>query len=159
METTMKRTLIALAALAMLLPLGARTNAQDTNAPAHPSAHRPADLLPPPIVSMLGLTASQQAQYDTLKTQFGQEREAWSKAHQPEVNQLQAQMRLARQANDTNTIDNVRSQMRDLIKPLYDLRRQYVEKVRDFLTDQQKETLDKTFPQWKNGPGRPTPAG
>jgi hypothetical protein len=154
----MKRTVIALAALTMLLPLGARTNAQDTNAPAHPG-HRPGELLPPPIVSMLALTPDQQSQYETLKTQYQVEREAWIKAHKPALDQIQTQMQAARQANDTDKMKDLREQQHEAMKPLYDLRKQYIEKLRDSLTDEQKSTLDKTFPQWKAGPGHPTPAG
>lgn len=156
----MKRTLIALIALAMLLPLGARMYAQDTNAPAHPPVHRPGDLLlPPPIVGALEMTATQQSQYETLKTAYQQEREAWIKAHKPDIDAIQAQMKQARQANDTATMGGLREQMHTALKPLYDLRKSYVEKVRDFLTDEQKDKLDKLFPQWKGGSGHPTPAG
>lgn len=155
----MKRTLIALAALAICLSFTARTDAQDTNQPAHPPAHRPGELLlPPPIVGALALTPDQQSQYDTLKAQYQQDREAWIKAHKTDIDALQAQMKQARQANDTDKMADLRQQMHEAMKPLYDLRKQYVEKVRDFLTDEQKDSLDKLFPQWKSGPGHPTPS-
>lgn len=156
----MKRTLIALAALALLLPLGARTNAQDTNAPAHSAGHRPGDsLLPSPVVEALALSPDQKSQYDTLKTQYQQEREAWLKAHQTDLDVIQAEMLLARQANNQDKMADLRKQEHEAKQPLYDLRKQYVDKVRDFLTDDQKDKLDKIFPQWKAGPGGPTPAG
>jgi len=155
----MKRTLIGLATLALALSFAAHTNAQTTNAPAAPAGHRSGDLLPPPIVNMLALTPDQQSKYNALKAQYQQEREAWFKDHQDELDKIRHEIHLAQSTNDVSRMSELRQQQHEAIKPVYDLRKSYVDKVRDFLTDEQKDKLDKAFPQWKGGPGHPTPAG
>ncbi len=161
----MKRTLIAFAAVALLLPFAAvRTEAQTTNTPppGHPTGIRPGDsVLPPVIVDKLALTADQKTQYDTLNVAYKKEHDAWMSAHQAQLDALQQQTQAARQANDHDKMDELRQQRRELMKPANDLRKQYLDKVRDFLTDDQKKTLDSNLPQWRGGgPGGPGgPAG
>ena len=155
----MKRVIIAIAAVAMLLPFATtRTEAQNTNAPppGRPGGLRPGDsILPPPIVSKLALTADQKTQYDTLNAEYKKEHDAWISAHQAQMDTLQQQMQAARKANDRDKMDNLREQRRDLMKPVNDLRKQYLDKARGLLTDDQKKTLDSSFPQWRGGPGGP----
>jgi LTXXQ motif family protein len=160
METTMKRFLIAFAAVALLLPFAAaRTDAQNTNAPppGRPGGFRPGDsILPPPIVDKLALTADQKTQYDKLQADYKKEHEAWVSAHQAQLDALQQQTQAARQADDRDKMDGLRQQRRELMKPANDMRKQYQDKVRGFLTDDQKKTLDSSLPQWRGGgPGGP----
>jgi Spy/CpxP family protein refolding chaperone len=160
METKMKRTLIAFAAVALLLPFaGVRSDAQNTNAPppGRPAGFRPGDaILPALIVDKLALTADQKDQYDKLNADYKKEHEAWVSAHQAQLDALQQQTQAARQAEDHEKMDELRQQRRELMKPANDLRKQYLDKVRGLLTDDQKKTLDSSLPQWRGGgPGGP----
>jgi len=91
-------------------------------------------LLPPRVLETLALNAEQQAKYDALLAEWKKEAEKFWADHA----QLRDQMREAREARD-------RAKMGKLMKelqPLQDARKRYVEKVRAFLTDEQKKKLD-----------------
>lgn len=151
----MKRSLIAFATVALLLPFAAtRSDAQNTNAPppGRPASVRPGDaILPPLIVDRLALTADQKDQYDKLNAEYKKEHDAWTSAHQAQLDALQQQTQTARQANDHEKMDELRQQRRELMKPANDMRKQYLDKVRGFLTDDQKKMLDSSLPQWRGG--------
>lgn len=144
---TMKRGII----IACLIGLGAAIGAQaETNAPPKPSrdgrpmGNRPNmdNLLAPPVLDELALTADQKAKYDPLAADFKKDLAKW---------------RAENQVSGNTPSPEARQAMRDL-------RKSYIDKLRASLTDEQKAKLDKAQERMRargqrgpGGPGSPPP--
>jgi Spy/CpxP family protein refolding chaperone len=139
---TMKRGII----IACLIGLGAAISVQaETNAPpkppreGRPMGNRPNmdNLLAPPVLDELALTADQKAKYDTLAADFKKDVAKWRAAHEASENGPSAE---ARQA-------------------MRDLRKSYIDKLRASLTEDQKAKLEKAQERMRargqRGPGGP----
>ena len=107
------------------------------------------NLLPPRVLDDLKLTAEQKTKYDDLQAAFKKEADKWKSAH-PDA---QEQMRKAREDGDREAV----RKLADERKPLMDSRKASVDKLRESLTTEQKDTLDKALEQARNrrGPGGP----
>lgn len=144
---TMKRGII----IACLIGLGAAIGAQaETNAPpkppreGRPMGNRPNmdNLLAPPVLDELALTANQKAKYDPLAADFKKDVAKWRADHEGSGNGPSPE---ARQA-------------------MRDLRKSYIDKLRASLDDDQKAKLDKALERMRargqrgpGGPGSPPP--
>jgi Spy/CpxP family protein refolding chaperone len=121
----MKRGIIIACLIGLVAGLTAQ--AQETNAPPKPSGNGPAwgggnrpmmdNILMPRVLEELSLTADEKTKYDALEKDF------------------KADFAKLREANKDD-MQKGREAMRNL-------RRSYVDKVRAFLTDEQKAKLDK----------------
>jgi len=144
----MKRGLIIACLIGLMAPLGVR--AQGTNAPPPPPpgggamrGNRPNmdNLLPPPVLADLALTADQKTKYDALAAAYKTDFAKWREANPPTGNPPTPE---ARQA-------------------VRDLRKSYTDKVRAFLTDDQKTKLDQALERARSrgprGPGGPGGSG
>ena len=142
----MKRRLIIACLIGLMAPLGVR--AQGTNAPPKPPGDdRPMrarpnmdNLLPPPVLGDLALTPEQKTKYDALAADFKKDFAKWRESN-PQTGAPPSPE--ARQA-------------------VRDLRKSYTDKVRAFLTDDQKTKLDQALermrargPRGPGGPGGP----
>ncbi len=158
-------------AVICLIGLVAATAARaaDTNAPPlpNPSAHQPmaGNPLPPRVLEDLALTSEQQANYDALAAGFKKDAAKWRADNGYDPQKAREEMSQARAAGDQATIQVVTNERKGLV----DLRKSYVDKVRAFLTDEQKATLDKALEHahdWSGGhstsnalpPPQPPPA-
>jgi Spy/CpxP family protein refolding chaperone len=113
------------------------------------------NLLPPRILDELKLTADQKSRYDALQASFKKEADAWKTANPT----WQDQMRKAREDGDRDAMRKLAEQR----KPVMDARKANVDKFRETLTAEQKETLDKAMEQARGrrrpGPGPGSPSG
>ena len=144
----MKRGIVIACLIGLVVALTAQ--AQETNAPPKPLPPRPGmgggrpmldSIIMPRVLEELSLTADQKTKYDVLETQF--------KAEVTKVRESnQGDMQKGRQA-------------------MRDLRRSYQDKVRAFLTNEQKTKLDKAHarammrgggPGGQGGGAQPPPA-
>jgi len=107
------------------------------------------NLLPPHALDELKLTADQKTKYDGLQAAFKKELDAWKSAHPNAADQ----MRKAREDGDRDALHKLAEER----KPVMDARKAGVDKLRESLTAEQKETLDKAMEQARNrrGPGGP----
>jgi len=141
----MKRVVLIVSLIGLVTITGARAADDSTNAPP-PTEHRPArpmvtNLLPPRVLEALALTPDQKTQYDALDTSFKKDVTDWR----------------AKNGENGN-----RQELRDL-------RRSYLDKVRAFLTDDQKTSLQKALEAGRgprggqspstNSPATPPPPG
>ena len=144
----MKRGLIIACLIGLMAPLGVR--AQGTNAPPPPPpgggaarGNRPNmdNLLAPPVLDELALTADQKTKYDTVAADFKKDVAKWRESNPPTGGPPSPE---ARQA-------------------MRDLRKSYTDKVRAFLTDDQKTKLDQALERMRSrgprGPGGPGDSG
>jgi Spy/CpxP family protein refolding chaperone len=150
----MKRGIIITTLIGLVAATAAR--AADTNAPPlpNPSAHQPlvGNLLPPRVLEDLALTSGQQASYDALASDFKKDAAKWRADNNYDPEKAREEMSQARAASDQATIQKLTDQRKGLL----DLRKSYVDKVRAFLTDEQKATLDKALEHahdWSGGHG------
>ncbi len=155
---------IAITCLVGLVAASA-TRAADTNAPPPPTppAHRPMgpmmdNLLQPRVLEELALTPEQKTNYDALAAGFKKDAAKWRTDNNYDPEKAREEMRQAHDAGDQATIQKLIDQR----KGLMDLRKSYVDKVRTFLTVEQKATLDKALEHaraWSggNGPGGAPP--
>jgi Spy/CpxP family protein refolding chaperone len=109
------------------------------------------NLLPPRVVDELKLTADQKTKYDDLQTAFRKELDAWKTAHPNAAEQV----RTARENNDRETLRKLAVER----KPVMDARKANVDKFRETLTAEQKDTLDKSMEHARNRRGQGGPAG
>jgi Spy/CpxP family protein refolding chaperone len=107
------------------------------------------NLLPPPLLDDLKLTAEQKTKYDGLQAAFKKELDAWKAAHPNAAEQL----RTARENKDREAMQKLAEER----KPVMEARKANVDKLRESLTAEQKATLDKGMEQARNrrGPGGP----
>ena len=150
----MKRGIIIACLIGLVAITGAR--AADTNAPPPkpPGDQRPGrpmgmmdNLLPPRVVDDLALTADQKTKYDDLQAGFKKDAAKWRADNHYDPEKAREEMTKAREAGDESTMKKLGEQR----KGLMDLRKSYTDKVRSFLTDDQKAKLDKAM---EHGPGR-----
>ena len=166
----MKRGIMIACLIGLMAAIGAQ--AEETNAPPPrpPGGNRPMsgnrpnmeNLLPSRILEDLSLTAEQKTKYDALAADFKKDAAKWRADNQYDPEKAFEEMRKAREANDDAAIKKLNDQR----KGLMDLRKSYTDKVRAFLTDEQKTKLDKALEGFgrgprggrgPNGPGGPPP--
>ncbi len=113
------------------------------------------NLLPPRVLDELKLTAEQKSKYDELQAAFKKDADKWKSEH---PNSAEA-MRKAREDGDREAVRKLAEER----KPLMDARKASVDKLRESLTAEQKETLDNALEQVRNrrgpGPGGPDQGG
>jgi hypothetical protein len=150
----MKRGIIITSLIGLVAATAAR--AADTDAPPlpNPSAHQPlvGNLLLPRVLEDLALTSGQQSSYDALASDFKKDAAKWRADNNYDSEKAREEMSQARNAGDQATIQKLTDQRKGLV----DLRKSYVDKVRAFLTDDQKATLDKALEHahdWSGGHG------
>ena len=141
----MKRGMIIACLIGLMAPLGVR--AQGTNAPppTPPGGDRPMrarpnmdNLLPPPVLGDLALTPDQKTKYDALAADYKKDFAKWRESNPPTGEPPSPE---ARQA-------------------VRDLRKSYTDKVRTFLTDDQKTKLDQALERMRSrGPRGPGGSG
>ena len=154
----MKRGIVITCLIGLVAATAAR--AQETNAPPPiPPAHRPMgpmmDLLLPRVLEDLGLTPEQKTNYDALAAGFTKDAAKWRADNNYDPEKAREEMRMAHDAGDQATIQKLTDQR----KGLMDLRKSYVDKVRAFLTDEQKAKLDKALEHAREMRGGPGPGG
>jgi Spy/CpxP family protein refolding chaperone len=150
----MKRGIAVICLIGLVATTAAR--AADTNAPPlpNPTAHRPMmdNLLQPRVLEELALTPEQKTNYDALAAGFKKDAAKWRADSGYDPEKAREEMSEARAADDKVTIQVVTNER----KGLMDIRKSYVDKVRAFLTDEQKATLDKALEHahdWTGGHG------
>jgi Spy/CpxP family protein refolding chaperone len=169
-ETTMKKhlttTAIALLAAATVFAADPGKPAGD-NGPGKHKGLRPGQgsLVPPPVLDSLAVTADQKKQVDDLQAQFKKERDALFESHRKENAGLRDQMKVARESGDQAKIDELRKKRGEQAKPMMDLRKQYIEKLRGLLNADQQKKLDDGLKEFRDrmaerregrrGPGEP----
>ena len=155
----MKRGIAITCLIGLVAATAAR--AQETNAPPPlPPAHRPMgpmmdNLLPPPVLEDLALTPEQKTNYDALAAGFKKDAAKWRADNNYDPEKVREEMRMAHDAGDQATIQKLTDQR----KGLMDLRKSYVDKVRAFLTDEQKAKLDTALEHAREMRGGPGPGG
>ena len=148
----MKRLITAVAAVA-LLAIGTAHAADETNAPARSPGHPggpgggmrfEAPLIPPHLMDELALTAEQKPKVDAIASDFAQQRDkiVADQKNNPAITKLRDEMKAARDAKDREKMRELHTELMPYEKPLLDLRRESMDKVRALLTDAQKKTLD-----------------
>jgi Spy/CpxP family protein refolding chaperone len=153
----MKRGITIICLIGLVAATASR--AADTNAPPPPNspAHRPmgpmmGNLLPPRVLEELALTPEQKTNYDALAAGFKKDAAKWRVDSGYDPEKAREEMSEARAAADKVTIQVVTNERQGLM----DIRKSYVDKVRAFLTDEQKATLDKALEHahdWSGGHG------
>ena len=164
----MKRLMIAITALG-LLAAGAARAADESNqppakvhggppgGPGGPRAEMP--LIGPKLMDELKLTSEQEPKVKALEDEFDKQRDKLRAdlKNNPDTAKLRDEIRTAHDAGDNEKVKSLREKQMALQKPLLDLRKQYMDKVRALLTDDQKKTLDqareRVHDRW--GPGAP----
>lgn len=165
----MKRLVTALAAVA-LLATGAVRAADETNPPARgpggpwgPGGPRgpgfEAPLIPPRLMNDLALTAEQKPKVEAIVSEFTQKRDKIlaDQKNNSAITKLRDEMKAAREARDREKMGELREQLVPYDRPLVDLRRESMDKVRALLTDEQKKTLDQARPRFGRRAGPPPP--
>ena len=161
----MKRLFITITAIALLATFGARA-AEDSDQPKKGPPPGPSGpggpprfdvaLIPPRLMDELNLTAEQKPKVDVLQSEFAKERDKLraSQTNSTEFAKLREDMRAAREAGDREKMRSLREQLAPYEKPLQDLRKQYTDKVRSLLTDEQKKKLEEAIQRRGPGGGR-----
>jgi Spy/CpxP family protein refolding chaperone len=147
----MKLITIAFAAAALLAAVAVRA-ADDSDhpgkgpgGPGGPGGPRfEAPLIPAPLMTDLKLTDEQKPKVDAIASEFAKKRDKIlaDQKNDPAVIKLRDEMKAARDAKDREKMKSIREQLAPHEKPLLDLRKEYTDKVRTLLTDDQKKTLD-----------------
>jgi len=152
-ETQMRREIIIACLIGVVTAVGAHAADESTDKP--PAEHRPMrpmppamdSILPPRALDDLALTGDQKIKYDDLNAAFKKDAAKWRTDNNYDPEKAREEMRAARDAGDNATMKKLGDQR----KGLMDLRKSYVDKVRAFLTDEQKTKLDKAL---ERAPGR-----
>ena len=155
----MKRLIIAVASMALLAGPVARAGEGKENHPGKrpggPRVEMP--LIPPRLMEDLALTDEQKSKVETLQAEFAKQRDKLRAEQQnnPEIVKQRDEMKAARQANDKEKLRQLHEQLMEREHPLLDLRKQYMDKVRALLTDEQKKKLDEARDRIREhrGPG------
>jgi Spy/CpxP family protein refolding chaperone len=151
------RTLTITAALALIAgaPAIAGEGKGEHNAEGPRGGRGPAleHLLPPRVVDDLNLTADQKTKLADLESSFKKDAEKWRAAHpaNPEA------VRKARESGDKEALNKLRDQRKELM----DIRKGYVDKLRESLTAEQKDKLGKALERAREhrGHSEPGPKG
>ncbi len=145
----MKQSLIITVASALVL--AAAVQAGEDEGGKHKPKHNPQEmrLVPPRLSEKLNLTDDQQAQLKEIEAAYDKERDAWFVGKRDQMAARDAQARDARKAENEAQLKEVRKQRHELMQPLVALRKQHVDKVRGILTEEQKQTLDKSREEFK----------
>jgi len=153
----MKLGIAVICLIGLVAATAARAADTDTPPLPNPSAHRPmmGNLLPPRVLENLALTSEQQANYDALAAGFKKDAAKWRADNGYDPQKEREEMSQARAAGDQATIQVVTNER----KGLMDIRKSYVDKVRAFLTDEQKATLDKALEHAHDWSGGHSPSG
>ena len=143
------RILTATVALALVVGgLTARAEDGEKEGPRHGPGPGPMleHLLPPRVVDELNLTTDQKSKLADLESAFKKDAEAWRKAHvhNPE------ESRKAREADDKDSLKKLADDRRQLM----DTRKNYVDKFRASLTDEQKKKLDDHLSEMRERHGK-----
>jgi hypothetical protein len=156
----MKRGIIITSLIGLVAATATRAADTDTPPLPNPSAHQPmvGSLLMPRVLEDLALTSGQQSSYDALASDFKKDAAKWRADNNYDPEKAREAMGQARDAGDQATIQKLTDQRKGLV----DLRKSYVDRVRAFLTDDQKATLDKALEHAQNwggghGPGAALP--
>ena len=158
----MKRLLIAIATVALLAGAVARAGEGKENhpgkGPGGPGGPRfDMPLIPPRLMDELTLTDDQKSKVETLQAEFSKQRDKLraEQKDNPEMAKLRDEMKAAHQANDKEKIRQLHEQLMERDHPILDLRKQYMDKVRALLTDEQKKKLDEARDRIRErrGPG------
>jgi Spy/CpxP family protein refolding chaperone len=107
------------------------------------------------MLEELALTPEQKTKYDALAAGFKNDAAKWRADNNYDPEKAREEMRQARDAGDEATIQRLNDQR----KGFMDLRKSYVDKVRAFLTDEQKANLDKALERAREGRGGHGPGG
>lgn len=144
----MKRGIIITSLIGLVAATAARAADTDTPPLPNPSVHQPmmGSLLMPRVLENLALTSGQQASYDALAVDFKKDAAKWRADNNYDPEKAREEMTQARDTGDQATIQKLTDQRQGFV----DLRKSYVDKVRAFLTDEQKVTLDKAFEHAQN---------
>jgi hypothetical protein len=150
----MKRGIIITSLIGLVAATAVRAADTDTPPLPDPSAHQPmmGSLLMPRVLENLALTTAQQTSYDALAAGFKKDAAKWRADNNYDPEKARQEMTQARDAGDQATIQKLTDQRQGFV----DLRKSYVDRVRTFLTDDQKATLDKAFvhaQNWGSGHG------
>jgi hypothetical protein len=153
----LKRGIIITSLIGLVAATAARAADTDTPPLPNPAAHQPmmGNLLMPRVVEDLALTSGQQSSYDALASDFKKDAAKWRADNNYDAEKAHAEMSQARDAGDQATIQKLTDQRQGLV----DLRKSYVDRVRAFLTDDQKATLDKALEHAQNWGGGHGPSG
>ena len=138
----MKRGIIVVCLIGLVAAMGARAEETNSPTPSKPPMQRPIgpmmdNLLGPRVLEDLALTADQKAKYDVLAADFKKDAAKW---------------RADNQGSGTPPSPEARQAMRDL-------RKGYTDKVRAFLTDDQKTKLDQALERMRAQHGQRGPGG
>ncbi len=138
-------TLLALALTTATIVVAEKPAAERPARKQGPGRHGPGGpgqmpLVPPGLVNQLALTADQQTAFDALAKQWAADRDAWLKENKPD-SAKQAEMKAAREAGDREKMQALREQNRGKMKPLHEMRKGYVDKVKALLNDDQQTIL------------------
>lgn len=127
----------------------------DSNGPGKHKGPRPGQgsFVPPPVLDKLSLTADQKKQVDDLQAQFKKERDALFESHRKDNEGLRDQMKAAREAGDEAKLEELRKKRAEQAKPMMDLRKQYIDKLRAGLTADQQKTLDSELKELRDRMG------
>lgn len=131
----MKRLFVVIAALAFLGASNARAEEKDK-----PKSRRET-FISQRILDRLSLTAEQRTKAKELRDQFAKEAEDWKAAHKADREELRKERRATRASGDKAKLKELETKWNDLFKPLQDLRKQYTDKLRAELTDEQQKKL------------------
>jgi len=171
----MKRLVVAATAAVLLTGVAAFAQGDTNQPPKPPGGPRgpggpggqqlTLPLIPPRLMNELKLTADQKPKVEAVVSEFDKERDKIraSQTNNTEIAKLRDDMRVAREAGDREKMRSLREQLAPYEKPLLDLRKDYMDKVRALLTDEQKKTLDDAVQRrgagGPRGPGGPPPGG
>ncbi len=114
-----------------------------------PAKERDETFIHQSLVDKLGLTDEQKAKLKDLRAEFDKDRDAWMDAHKAEREELRKEIDDAKTAGDKTREADARKKWLALFRPLGDLRRDYMDKFKATLTDDQKETLQKAIAERK----------
>lgn len=132
----MKHWIVLSAVCSLLASSAAFANDEAAPKPGDkPHRRPPHDLIAPPGLKELGLSAEQEAKYKAINQEFVKERDKWLADHKGEGKD-------AKPDNNQGDDKGARQQRREEMKPLMELRHKYTEQLRSALTPEQNKKLD-----------------
>ncbi len=151
----MNKSLIVTVASALILVTAGQAADQGKGA-GGPPQHRRMEmpLVPPRLVDKLNLTDAQKSQLQTLEASFDKERESMMAGKTNQLAQLEQQAKTAREAKNEAQLKEIRKQRMELMKPLWELRKESMGKFEATLTPDQKKILDETRQEFREHHGK-----